>query len=280
VEYPELCEFLGIDDDSYVESHKAENPNVKPTDNPFHKFSKVKKLILDPSKQEMDKFSAEKKIDFTFTYEPMYKDGRKKGNPTHIEFVIVPGPLGIEREQDRKRHGQVQSVISSLTKWCPDIKPYEVVELAKEVQDDWLDDFCNFAYDDVRHQVEKTQPDHVAEYVITMLSNWIKDRQMAAERKRIEDQRQYELFERQEAESKWPACFAEISASIPVTSSQLYFCDYGNVEIKGVVRKTITLWIVNEAFISVIESKENLPAYEGAIRKYYGQIAVQYKLIR
>ena len=210
----------------------------------------------------------------------MYKDGRKKGNPTHIEFVIVPGPLGIEREQDRKRHGQVQSVISSLTKWCPDIKPYEVVELAKEVQDDWLDDFCNFAYDDVRHQVEKTQPDHVAEYVITMLSNWIKDRQMAAERKRIEDQRQYELFERQEAESKWPACFAEISASIPVTSSQLYFCDYGNAEIKGVVRKTITLWIVNEAFISVIESKENLPAYEGAIRKYYGQIAVQYKLIR
>ena len=113
-----------------------------------------------------------------------------------------------------------------------------------------------------------------------MLSNWIKDRQMAAERKRIEDQRQYELFERQEAESKWPACFAEISASIPVTSSQLYFCDYGNAEIKGVVRKTITLWIVNEAFISVIESKENLPAYEGAIRKYYGQIAVQYKLIR
>lgn len=50
VEYPELCEFLGIDDESYVESHKAENPNVKPTDNPFHKFSKVKKLILDPSK--------------------------------------------------------------------------------------------------------------------------------------------------------------------------------------------------------------------------------------
>ena len=74
VEYPELCEFLGIDDDSYVESHKAENPNVKPTDNPFHKFSKVKKLILDPSKQEMDKFSAEKKIDFTFTYLSSFQD--------------------------------------------------------------------------------------------------------------------------------------------------------------------------------------------------------------
>ena len=232
VEYPELCEFLGIDDDSYVESHKAENPNVKPTDNPFHKFSKVKKLILDPSKQEMDKFSAEKKIDFTFTYEPMYKDGRKKGNPTHIEFVIVPGPLGIEREQDRKRHGQVQSVISSLTKWCRDIKPYEVVELAKEVQDDWLDDFCNFAYDDVRYQVEKTQPDHVAEYVITMLSNWIKDRQMAAERKRIEDQRQYELFQEQENEQRWRDTMAEL----PLTSRDIAFESYNKETHQLVVR--------------------------------------------
>ena len=52
----------------------------------------------------MDQLSAEKKIDFSFTYEARYNDGRKKGNPTHIEFVIVPGPLYVERDFRKRRH--------------------------------------------------------------------------------------------------------------------------------------------------------------------------------
>ncbi len=279
VAYPELCEFLGIDDESYVAAHKDDKPDVKPTDNPFHKFSKVKKLILEPTKQEMDRFSADRKIDFSFTYTPLYKDGRLKGNPTHIEFVIVPGALDVEREQERKRHNQVQSVINSLTKWCSDIKAYDIIELAQDVQDEWLDDFCNYAYDDVRSQAERKQPDDVAAYVLTLLSNWVDERKKAARLKQVQDERQYRLFERQEKEAHWDNCFREIADALHVDKRQLGFVDYFDGEDNGHACKILLLAVYNESVIvDILESKENLPMYSQIIRKYYPHATLKYKL--
>lgn len=283
VEYPELCEFLGIDDATYVATHKAEKPDVKPTDNPFHKFSKVKKLILDPSKAEMDAFSADRKIDFSFTYEPLYKDGRKKGNPTHIEFVIVPGALGIERLQERKRHNQIQALINAFTRQWPDLAAYDLLEVSKDVQDDWLDDFCNYAYDDVRRQVEKTQPDNVPEYVLTLLRTWIKNKTNEARRLEVERKRQHDMFVQQKAESLWRSLMQELAAQTPLRARQI------NLESYDDTTKTLTVALAGKDIFDQLEptTDENgtivskgiyQDIWFALVRKYYPAIKIQYRM--
>lgn len=283
VEYPELCEFLGIDDATYVATHKADKPDVKPTDNPFHKFSKVKKLILDPSKAEMDAFSADRKIDFSFTYEPLYKDGRKKGNPTHIEFVIVPGALGIEREQERKRHNQIQALINALTRQWSDLHAYDLLEVAKDVADDWLDDFCNYAYDDVRRQVEKTQPDHVAEYVLTLLQTWVKNKTNEARRLEVERKRQYDLFVQQQAESRWRSLMQELGAQTPLRARQI------NIERYDEETHTLTIALAGKDIYDQIEPITDdqgntitkgiyQDIWFSLVRKYFPRSIVRYRM--
>lgn len=208
VAYSDLCEFLGINDEMYVKTHKSQDAkskdaDVKPTDNPFHKFSKVKKLILEPTKQEMDKLSAEKKIDFSFTYEPKYKDGRLKGNPTHIEFVIVPGELGIEREAEKHRHNKVQDIVSNLTRWCPDLKIYELQDLMRDMPLEWLEELEDYAYGPMKKLVEQRQPDHVNAYVLSLLDSWIRERKMKERAKEIEDELQYNLFDEPEPQPEF-----------------------------------------------------------------------------
>ena len=239
VDYPQFCEFLGIDDQSYLLTHDG----AKPQDNPFHKYSKVKSLILEPSRLEMDQLSKDSKIDFSFTYEPLRKDGRLKGNPSHIEFTLVPGPLGIERAWRKQRHNQEQSLIMSLTTKYTDLKPYEMVELLKEVQDEWFEDFKDYAYDGVERAVEKKQPDHVAEYIVTLLSTWIKDKQLEDERKRIEQEKQYNLFTEQELQSEPEPLEPGVKAEL---WQQLVNEHQG--AIKPVLERTEYLGLYNGAF--------------------------------
>ena len=222
VDYPQFCEFLGIDDQSYLLTHDG----AKPQDNPFHKYSKVKSLILEPSRLEMDQLSKDSKIDFSFTYEPLRKDGRLKGNPSHIEFTLVPGPLGIERAWRKQRHNQEQSLIMSLTTKYTDLKPYEMVELLKEVQDEWFEDFKDYAYDGIEKAVEKKQPDHVADYIMALLNTWVNDRRLAEERRQVERDRQYNLFQQQENESRWREVMRTMMEKTPLTARDLCFESY------------------------------------------------------
>lgn len=267
VAYPELCEFLGIDDKTYVDTHKADNPSVKETDNPFHKFSKVKKLILEPSRQEMDQFAADKKIEFSFTYEPKYNDGRLKGNPTHIEFVIVQGELGREREAEKRRHNKHQSIIDSLTRWCRDISVYDIQELLREVEDDWLEEFEDYAYGDMRKLVEQKQPDRVNEYAMTLLQQWVKDRKVRERARQIDQERQHILFEDMENERLWKLCMEELRGSFSVTSEHIGF--------KSFDRNTglLMLQVSDFGVRDLLESAENIGQYTLILKKYFGSFS-------
>ena len=275
VPYPDFCEFLGIDDDHYVESHKAENPDVKPSDNPFHKYSKVKKLILEPSRLEMDKLSAERKIDFSFTYEDKKNDGRLKGNPTHIEFVIVPGPLGIEREQQKQRHAQEQSLISSYSQHWPDVNAYDLSQLLKEVADEWWEEFKDYAYDGIEKAVEKKQPDHVADYIMALLNTWVNDRRLAEERKRIEQERQYNLFQEEENQRLWRKCMNDIQQKISVCDADLWLYSF-EPEVPLLTLGVHDIKVRDE----IIEAPEHIPHFAACIRKHFGQkVKLQYRVI-
>lgn len=68
--YCNLQEYLGITDEYYCEFNEGKNPYLL--------WSKVKKLILDPVKEEMDTLLAKGKIDMSFTYSPIYEKKKKK----------------------------------------------------------------------------------------------------------------------------------------------------------------------------------------------------------
>ena len=70
--------------------------------------------MLEPSKKELDELCQTGQVDFTFTYEPVYENNRKKGNPDKILFHIEKGRMGLERDMVVKQHNQQQFLMDKL----------------------------------------------------------------------------------------------------------------------------------------------------------------------
>ena len=167
VEYQVLLKFLGVDQQTFEQDNAAMGRHVK--ENPFRKFNKVRSQILEPSKQEMDAFMTSGDIDFSFTYEPLYKTGRTKGNPTHIQFNIVKGVLALERDTQAVVRRKILAFVSTMCEWCGDLNRQGLLDLCDKVPAYDIDLFVEYGYKDVRKIVEQQQPDDVAAYTMTLL---------------------------------------------------------------------------------------------------------------
>ena len=197
VEYQVLLKFLGVDQQTFEQDNAAMGRHVK--ENPFRKYNKVREQILEPSKQEMDAFMASGDIDFSFCYEPLYKTGRLRGNPTHIRFTIVKGVLALERDELTTWRRKVMAFVNTMCEWCPDLRRQELLDLCGRVPQPYLDSFLNYGYKDVRAMVEKRQPDDVSAYTIQMLQRQIQDCEHNADIRR-----------QQEMAEKWELCRADM----------------------------------------------------------------------
>lgn len=47
--------------------------------------------VLKPAQREMEKLANRGEIEFSFEYEPVYHNGKKRGNPDCVRFFLVPG---------------------------------------------------------------------------------------------------------------------------------------------------------------------------------------------
>lgn len=202
VDYQSFCKFLGIDEetaradlmvrlDELVKLHQQEvRDNIEPKrrhgitpeerrqrlekwENPFRKYNKVRSQIIAPTKQELDTFMQRGEIDFSFNYEALYKGGSRRGNPTHIRFVIVKGPLALERDEVILRRRRTYKFVTTMCQWCADLKAADLQRLCDPLPDVMLQDFMDYGYKDVRQLVERQQPDDVAAYTLAMLRQWI-----------------------------------------------------------------------------------------------------------
>lgn len=61
---------------------------------PYAKFAHFKTKVLDAVQQDLDQMAKEDHTDITFTYVPVYLNGRKRGDPDFIEFTITSTELG------------------------------------------------------------------------------------------------------------------------------------------------------------------------------------------
>ena len=62
---------------------------------PYQKFAHFKSKVLDAVKDDLDRMAKDNHTDITFDYEPVYLNGRKRGDPDFIEFAIMSTDLGI-----------------------------------------------------------------------------------------------------------------------------------------------------------------------------------------
>ena len=62
---------------------------------PYQKFAHFKTKVLDAVKDDLDRMAQDNHTDITFDYEPVYLNGRKRGDPDFIEFTIMSTDLGI-----------------------------------------------------------------------------------------------------------------------------------------------------------------------------------------
>ena len=62
---------------------------------PYQKFAHFKTKVLDAVKEDLDQMARDNHTDITFNYEPVYLNGRRRGDPDFIEFTIMSTDLGI-----------------------------------------------------------------------------------------------------------------------------------------------------------------------------------------
>ncbi len=186
VPYADLIEFLGLTDEYYLvpseqKKYKKKNKdkenckkkeNKIPVENPYKYFAKVKLLVLDPVKKEMDELAAKGEINFSFDYEPIYPQGKSRGTPLEVLFTIKNSDMGNMKSAEDQRTNSIYNFIDTYVSWCPDLSIHALRELIASIPEKKLQPFISFALSDVRRIVECKQPDDVASYVMGILRKW------------------------------------------------------------------------------------------------------------
>lgn len=85
--YLALKEFLGIV--TYSKDRQKIIQDKCSTWAVFHRD------VLDPAKRELKKLADHGKVDFSFDYEPVYHNGRTRGNPDSVRFMLYPSNVAV-----------------------------------------------------------------------------------------------------------------------------------------------------------------------------------------
>lgn len=135
----------------------------------------------------------------------------------------------------------------------------------------------------MRRQVEKTQPDHVAEYVLTLLQTWVKNKTNEARRLEVERKRQYDIFVQQQAESRWRSLMQELGEQTPLRARQI------NIERYDEETHTLTIALAGKDIYDQIEPITDdqgntitkgiyQDIWFSLVRKYFPRSIVQYRM--
>lgn len=109
--YEALKEFLGVlvynKDRTKVLQDKSSTWAV------FHRD------VLKPAQREMEKLAKRGEIEFTFEYEPVYHNGKKRGNPDSVRFLLNPAipDTNVEKEEKAPNSEVNHLTEEQQTKW-------------------------------------------------------------------------------------------------------------------------------------------------------------------
>lgn len=132
----------------------------------FVKYAEFRRYCLDPAQKEMKKLAEEGRVDFYFEYEPVYKNGKTRGNPTAILFKIFDGPRG-KVFTLKKRQDQLYS--SLIQRWHIMPEDWDIIshylELLPQSE-------VESRIEEVQNQVRIHKPENVRAYAMKVLTTW------------------------------------------------------------------------------------------------------------
>lgn len=156
----------------------------------FVKFAEFKRYCLEPAQKEMRKLADEGRVDFYFEYEPVYKHGKTRGNPSAILFKIFDGKRG-EIYTIKKRKDQLYSQL--IERW--NIQP-EDWEIIKEYVDTLNFIEVEARIEEIDNQIYLSKPENVRAYAMKILTKWgtqrMKDFRAYQQREREREERERE----------------------------------------------------------------------------------------
>ena len=123
----ELKEYTGM----VTRNEEGEIMEVK-----YPQWPKFKQRVLDPSKEDVDRMASRNESEITFTYKPVYRGGKVRGNPDFVEFTIERSALGERRDTMTHRTASESKVIGWLVKQFPELDGMKLRKIITAVQPD------------------------------------------------------------------------------------------------------------------------------------------------
>lgn len=219
----ELKEYTG----NVVRNEEGEIIQVQ-----YPKFSQYKQRVLDPAKEDVDKMAYENKSDITFTYRPIYRGTKQRGDPESVEFVIELSRLGEQRDSIRHRASSENKLIGKLIKTYPGINGTKLRKLITSIYPDELwATFKEYAYNDIPRIVDKKEfdlPEDQAAYVLTLVHNWIDEKRNDMDYKKPVQQELFNddpLTDANNQQKACEQCYEELR-EMGLTGADVWFSQY------------------------------------------------------
>lgn len=168
VPYKDLVEFLGLTDEYYEKNNSGANP--------YTSWSKVKSLVLEQVKKEMKEMADNGEIDFWFDYSPIFANGKTRGIPAYVDFIITKSSLGLLRDENNERIVQEQRIVSGIIDKYPTLSFRTIGNLCSDLADEDLCAFEEFVVKQLPQIVGNKMPRNPAGYVMGILNKWHTER--------------------------------------------------------------------------------------------------------
>lgn len=127
--------------------------------------------VLDPVKKELDELSKQNKVDLSFDYEPIYFNGRKRGNPDEIKFTILLSDMGKNFVSIQQNKKGLSDVLAHLKKEY-DFTDKDLFFLSEDWRDELLPDLEEEIIK-LKEKEERYKPNNPSGYAMACLKKFM-----------------------------------------------------------------------------------------------------------
>ena len=158
--YEDLKDYLGM-------YERDESGNI--VSEQYPEYARFKRWVIETAKADLERMSALNQSDITFTYEPVYKGTRKRGNPEKVHFKIISTPLGKAHAHMMHADAAIKKLMAYVVKQVPGIDTAQAEAVMKRVPYPYFDEYQRQAYKAIQAAVVRLDINDMPTYILSVL---------------------------------------------------------------------------------------------------------------
>lgn len=278
VSYMELKEYLGV-----IEYNSKGDMKDK-----YPKFSVFCLNVLDKVKEDMEELAKNGLIDIYFDYRPIYKNGKKRGNPQDILFEIMQSGMGKKKSLNIATFKEGMDIQDYLNAEF-NIARMDSTDLMKKVTNEMMAGFKSEVYM-LSEKIEKYKPQNIKGYALTILRRYIETHAPMVEEIKepnkvqntptLEDKKSKAPVVPQKDLEQWNLFIEKIKMEVSVTEYDTWFSSLSLSSVKRVEEGVYVTIQVPTLFVAeYLEDKYPVCIKKALTDSFGGNILLQYKLL-